>query len=591
MLLNSSDSNNDSVSFKKALDNLEKMKSNIGTKQSKVKPLGSLYQKKFDLEDEIKNINKDKKEYEDSLNKLNEYKLRHEQLLLNKEKLVNLHKKNDIEKIEDAKNYKMQILKEKASLLDRVSKIKYINDIDEDDVNNLEYQNKLLNDNRITFNELSKEKKLLSKDYYQLKAKLSNYETIRDYIDEMNNLIEKLNGISKLKIKLSIIGIIFTIIVAGMIYMIGYTKEIIIAPVLFVLYYILVRISNKFQKLSYNRQLNKIVQKVNQITNMRYNNYNEVINDFRYDSNMDKSIDYLNKLEGQLQDIDSRLDSIINEDESSKSKINNILSSSRNLKNIDVEDYRRKKIEYDQLIDRISDKDDQLQKISSEYDFSILLEDINSDSIKLEDNDIKDINLLNKEIDEYIEENAKLFERTKILEKSVNLLLEKEERLADINENIQKYENEITSIELAMDLINRSINKLHKNFIPRINKKVSEMMAYSTKDKDRFRVDENLDVSIYDGVKFYEQKHLSSGTFDLLSVFIRISVLEELMGLDYLMILDDCFVQLDDVRYKKCLDLLFKISNSNQIILFSCQNRDEQLLNELDIIYKKIELK
>ncbi|MFR4778619.1 MAG: ATP-binding protein [Finegoldia magna] len=591
MLLNSSDSNNDSVSFKKALDNLEKMKSNIGTKQSKAKPLGSLYQKKFDLEDEIKNINKDKKEYEDSLNKLNEYKLRHEKLLLNKEKLVNLHKKNDIEKIEDAKNYKMQILKEKASLLDKVSKIKYINDIDEDDVNNLEYQNKLLNDNRITFNELSKEKKLLSKDYYQLKAKLSNYETIRDYIDEVNNLIKKLNGISKLKIKLLIIGVIVTLIIAGMIYMTGYTKEIVIAPILFVLYYILVSISNKFKKLSYNRQLNKIVQKVNQITNMSYKNYNEVINDFRYDSNMDKSIDYLSKLEVQLQDIDSKLDSIINEDESSKSKINNILSSSRNLKNIDVEDYRRKKIEYNQLMDRISDKDAQLQKISSEYDFSILLEDVNSDSIKLEDNDIKDINLLNKEIDESIEENAKLFERTKILEKSVNLLLEKEERLADINENIQKYESEITSIELAMDLINKSINKLHKNFIPRINKKVSEMMAYSTKYKDKFRVDENLDVSIYDGVKFYEQKHLSSGTFDLLSVFIRISVLEELMGLDYLMILDDCFVQLDDVRYKKCLDLLFKISNNNQIILFSCQNRDEQLLNELDIIYKKIELK
>lgn len=591
MLLNSSDSNNDSVSFKKALDNLEKMKSNIGTKQSKAKPLGSLYQKKFDLEDEIKNINKDKKEYEDSLNKLNEYKLRHEKLLLNKEKLVNLHKKNDIEKIEDAKNYKMQILKEKASLLDKVSKIKYINDIDEDDVNNLEYQNKLLNDNRITFNELSKEKKLLSKDYYQLKAKLSNYETIRDYIDEVNNLIKKLNGISKLKLKLLIIGVIVTLIIAGMIYMTGYTKEIVIAPVLFVLYYILVSISNKFKKLSYNRQLNKIVKKINQITNMSYKNYNEVINDFRYDSNMDKSIDYLSKLEVQLQDIDSKLDSIINEDESSKSKINNILSSSRNLKNIDVEDYRRKKIEYNQLMDRISDKDAQLQKISSEYDFSILLEDVNSDSIKLEDNDIKDINLLNKEIDESIEENAKLFERTKILEKSVNLLLEKEEKLADINENIQKYESEITSIELAMDLINKSINKLHKNFIPRINKKVSEMMAYSTKYKDRFRVDENLDVSIYDGVKFYEQKHLSSGTFDLLSVFIRISVLEELMGLDYLMILDDCFVQLDDVRYKKCLDLLFKISNNNQIILFSCQNRDEQLLNELDIIYKKIELK
>lgn len=590
MLLNSSDSNNDSVSFKKALDNLEKMKSNIGTKQSKSKPLGSLYQKKFDLEDEIKNINNDKKEYEDSLNKLNEYKFKHERLLLNKEKLVSLHKKNDIEKIEDAKNYKMQILKEKASLLDTISKIKYINDINENDVNSLEHENKLLNENRIKFNELSKKKKLLNKDYYQLKAKLSNYETISNYIEEINNLNGKLNGIAKLNIKLIVIGLIFTIIASAMIYMMGKTKELVIAPILFVLYYIVVIFLNKLRKLSFTRQLNKIVQKINQITNMRYKSHNEVINDFRYDSNMDKSIDYLNTLEEQIKGIDLRLDSIINEDENSKSKINSILSSSKNLKNIDVEDYRRKRIEYDQLIHRISDKDDQLQKISSEYDFSILLDNVDSDSIKLDDNDIKDINVLNKEIDESIEKNAKLYERTKILEKSVNLLLEKEEKLSDINENIQKYENEIISIELAMDLINKSINKLHKNFIPRINKKVSEMMAYSTKDKDRFRVDENLDVSIYDGVKFYEQKHLSSGTFDLLSVFIRISVLEELMGLDYLMILDDCFVQLDDVRYKKCLDLLFKISNNNQIILFSCQNRDEQLLNELDIIFKKIEL-
>lgn len=591
MLLNSSDSNNDSVSFKKALDNLEKMKSSIGTKQSKSKPLGSLYQKKFDLEDEIKNINNDKKEYEDSLNKLNEYKFKHERLLLNKEKLVSLHKKNDIEKIEDAKNYKMQILKEKASLLDTISKIKYINDINEDDVNSLEHENKLLNENRIKFNELSKKKKLLNKDYYQLKAKLSNYETISNYIEEINNLNGKLNGIAKLNIKLIVIGLIFTFIVSAMIYMMGKTKELVIAPILFVLYYIVVIFLSKLRKLSFTRQLNKIVQKINQITNMSYKSHNEVINDFRYDSNMDKSIDYLNTLEEQINGIDLRLDSIINEDENSKSKINSILSSSKNLKNVDVEDYRRKRIEYDQLIHRISDKDDQLQKISSEYDFSILLDNVDSDSIKLDDNDIKDINVLNKEIDESIEKNAKLYERTKILEKSVNLLLEKEEKLSDINENIQKYENEIISIELAMDLINKSINKLHKNFIPRINKKVSEMMAYSTKDKDRFRVDENLDVSIYDGVKFYEQKHLSSGTFDLLSVFIRISVLEELMGLDYLMILDDCFVQLDDVRYKKCLDLLFKISNNNQIILFSCQNRDEQLLNELDIIFKKIELK
>ena len=590
MLLNSSNSQNDTVSFKQALVKLEKMKSNIGTKQSKTKPMGSLYQNKLDLEDEIKSINKEKKEYEDCLAKLNEYKIRHEKLLLNKEKLENLHKQNDLEKIEDAKNYKMQILKEKASLLDRVSSISYINEIEEDDVNELEEQNQFLDANRIRFNDLSKQKKLIGQDYYQLKAKISNYQTIKDYIFEINDLNEKSKANSKLKIKLTIIGIISALIIAGVIYILAGSSKIVITPILFVFYYILLSLILKFKTISYNRQLNKILQKVNQITNMRYESLTDVINDFKYDTDMDRSVNYLNNLEEKLNDIDSELDSILYEDENCKSKINNILSSSGKLKNIDVEDYRRKKIEYEQLISRISDKDDQLKKISSEYDFSILLNDFHDKTIQFDENEIKDINVLDHEIDESIKENAKLFERTKMLENSVNLLIEKEEKLLDINEQIENYEKEIESIELAMDLINKSINKLHKNFIPRINKKVSEMMAYSTKDRDRFRVDENLDVSVYDGVKFYEQKYLSSGTFDLLSIFIRISVLEELMGLDYLMILDDCFVQLDDVRYKKCLDLLFKISNNSQVILFSCQKRDEQLLNELDIIYKKIEL-
>ena len=41
------------------------------------------------------------------------------------------------------------------------------------------------------------------------------------------------------------------------------------------------------------------------------------------------------------------------------------------------------------------------------------------------------------------------------------------------------------------------------------------MMAYSTKYKDRFRVDENLDVSIYDGVKSVSYTHLTLPTSDL----------------------------------------------------------------------------
>lgn len=588
MLLNSTDQNNDSISFKKALLNLEKKKADIGTRQAKTKPLGILYQKKYDIEEEIRHIEKDKIEYEEILEKLNKSRDRHEKLLSNKQKLVRLNKKKDIEKVEEAKNYKMQILKDKANLLDNLSKIQYIEDIDENDVDFLDEQNKILNENRILFNDLSKKKKLISKDYYFLKSKLDNYQTVREFIYEINDLNIKKNSIGKLK--LFAISIAIVIIASILAYVAFGNEGLMIAPILFAILCAITFLIVKIKKANINRQLKKITQKVSKLTNIMYENTDDIINDYRYNIEAEENLKYLNDLENKLQSIDSKLDDILLKDEESKQKINEILSNSKSLKRIDVEDYRRKRVEYDQLVKRIEDKDQQLKKISDEYDFSVFLDEIDDDAIKLEENEIKNLEVLNKEIDESIENNAKLFEKAKMLEKSVNLLLEKQELLDDVDKNIQKYEDEIQSIELAMDLINKSINRLHKNFIPRINQKVSEMMAYSVNKKNRFRVDDNLSVNIYDGVKFHDQRHLSSATFDLLSIFIRISVLEELMGMDYMMILDDCFVQLDDVRYKKCLDLLFKISNNNQIILFSCQRRDENLLNDLDIQYNKIEL-
>lgn len=591
MLLNSTNNDDESISFKKALLNLEKLKSNIGTQQSKTKPLGSLYQKKTELEADIKSIYDDKKEYEKNLEKLNEAKLHHEQLLDNKEKLSQINKKKNLQRIEDAKNYKMQVLKDKANLLDELSNLKYINDIDEKSINDLDKQNRILNSNKNSFNELSKQKKLISKDYYQLKAKFNNYETIRDYISEIENINKKSDKLQNKKIKFLIISLFFCVLLGlGLFFESGLTS-VIIAPITFVVFFALIFTYFNLKKLSSNRQVNKIIQKIGKITNISYKDYSEVVKDFGNNENIENSLKYLKSVEMKLNDIDDELDSILQKDEISKSRINDILNSSKKLKKIDVDNYRIKKLQYDQLAQRIADKDEQLKKISSEYDFSILADDLQGKDIKLNENDIKDSNVLEQEINESIEENAKLFEKTKSLERSVTSLLEKEEQLFDIKENISKLENEIKSIEIAMNLINNSINKLHKNFIPRINKRVSDLMTYSTSLKDRFRIDENLKVNIYDGIKFYDEKYLSSGTFDLLSIFIRISVLEELMGLDYMMILDDCLVQLDDERYKKCLDLLFKISYNNQIILFSCQNRDEQLLKELDIIYKKIELK
>jgi uncharacterized protein YhaN len=45
--------------------------------------------------------------------------------------------------------------------------------------------------------------------------------------------------------------------------------------------------------------------------------------------------------------------------------------------------------------------------------------------------------------------------------------------------------------------------------------------------------------------------------------------------------LDDALVAFDDVRLKLALELLQELSRSQQIILFTCQKREGEVLEEL----------
>ena len=69
----------------------------------------------------------------------------------------------------------------------------------------------------------------------------------------------------------------------------------------------------------------------------------------------------------------------------------------------------------------------------------------------------------------------------------------------------------------------------------------------------------------------------SDGTMDQLYLALRLAVAEELTPKAPL-ILDDALVRFDDVRMRETVSILGELAENRQVILFTCQGREAELL-------------
>jgi uncharacterized protein YhaN len=63
---------------------------------------------------------------------------------------------------------------------------------------------------------------------------------------------------------------------------------------------------------------------------------------------------------------------------------------------------------------------------------------------------------------------------------------------------------------------------------------------------------------------------------DQLYLALRLAVAEELTP-DAPLVLDDALVRFDDTRLKAALDILQEMGQNKQVILFTCQGRENRL--------------
>jgi len=310
--------------------------------------------------------------------------------------------------------------------------------------------------------------------------------------------------------------------------------------------------------------------------------YNE--SEVRYNSleNIEKNRNVIKKkhdsIKKELEDNKNEINTILNvsgvqsKDEFKEAfKVQNVLKEKVSLKSNKEEVLRN--ILKDEDYEEIKNKYKSIMKIKEKEKFSSF------DDIKEEKNIVEDeIKNISNIIERYKKE---IFE------------LEEHKRLYLIEEEISDLDNEKREIEKIKEIVKLSKNdiietskKIKEEFMPELEKNLQKYFRILTDGKyEEVKIEENFDIKIKepDKDKQINLENLSLGAIDQMYFSLRFSLIDVMFSNSKIpIILDDCFTQYDDERLKNALEIIMKIKEQYQVLLFTCHKREENILKELD---------
>ena len=295
--------------------------------------------------------------------------------------------------------------------------------------------------------------------------------------------------------------------------------------------------------------------------------------------------------------INKEKNKIKNNEKIEKNKFNEI-----NLKLMNLEN-EKKLIENNQ-----KNNIDELNKIKNEFNLKNNLEKEkikNKYLNKIEKNKINNfINLNNlKNINFEIEKNQKNLNNKKIELHTLNLdkkniepqldnLSKIEEELVNNNNKMSTLQNLNISMNLAKEVLNEAYEKMKNSVTPKFTENLSNNISNITNgkyDKVMFNESEGLIVALENG-DYVPVNRFSIGTIDQLYLSLRLSMINELSDESVPIFLDEAFAFYDDDRLENILEYLNTKFSDRQIIIFTCTNREKNILKNKNIDYNYIEL-
>lgn len=167
-----------------------------------------------------------------------------------------------------------------------------------------------------------------------------------------------------------------------------------------------------------------------------------------------------------------------------------------------------------------------------------------------------------------------------------------EEELEELNEKEQNLIQLNTSMELAKQVLETAYTKMKENVTPKFTENLSKNIEKISNGKYknvRINDEEGIIVEKENG-EYISSEKLSIGTIDQLYISLRLGAIKELSEETMPIILDEAFAYYDEERLCNILKYISEEFKNNQIIILTCTNREKEILENLQLQYRNIEL-
>jgi uncharacterized protein YhaN len=187
-----------------------------------------------------------------------------------------------------------------------------------------------------------------------------------------------------------------------------------------------------------------------------------------------------------------------------------------------------------------------------------------------------EISLLEKQLRELAQEKENL--KLELARAEANEVAPEE----SLEEEISEMEGGLSRLKLNRDahllairVLEEAASEFRSSHLIRIEQKTSSYLGQITGTQCRVTLDEQLEpLGVEQAGRLFQISQLSQGVRDQLYFALRLAAVEEISGDTRLpLLLDDPFVNFDESRLKTTLQMLEKISQSHQVVLFTHDRR------------------
>ena len=174
------------------------------------------------------------------------------------------------------------------------------------------------------------------------------------------------------------------------------------------------------------------------------------------------------------------------------------------------------------------------------------------------------------------------------LEKLVNI----EEELESLKETKLELEEKRDNIKVTIQYLEIAYNKMKEQITPKFTEELSNVMEKISNGKYKnVRINTNGEIIVEQNTgEYVTAENLSIGTIDQLYLSLRLATIKEISKENMPIILDEAFAYYDEERLENILNYLANEYKEKQIIIFTCTDREKEILTKLGVNYNLIQL-